>query len=333
MNAIERAELLEKAEDLLRSRDFPALEALVARTTEKDAELEFYLALALSHTGRGERALKIVEALSSRLRPYPGRLSLRALNLEGAILLERGEAVSAGEKFREVLSLGTNQDDPRFVAAASMNLGTIAVFQHQWARAIVELHRAMGVSGSIGLRHQVAGCHHNLGMVFREIGQFARSAGHFDQAKKLYAIWGTDEERLGTEIESALAAGIFGSAPLALRQIERAFTQAAHISSRRLQGEAHRVRGIIQLHLERVRLAVTDLENARQIGLEGEYRLLAAESSELLGRVAAHEGRTAEAAALTKAANEAYSSMNIMGGKADCWLPPRFRAASADRAG
>jgi tetratricopeptide (TPR) repeat protein len=325
MEAIERAELLERAEGLLLERKFSELATLLERDvtarTLQDVQLSFFLALAWSHTGRESAALTLAAQLLKIHRNGPrDRLLIRLLNLEGALLMESGALDAASKRFKEVLSFASVAYDPRFVAAATMNLATINAMQHRFYDAIAELNRAIAVSGSAGLRHQVAGCHHNLGMVLRDSGSFAESSRHFSQARRMYKVWGTQEEQAGTEYESALMIALSGDVRFGLRRAVDALNKIQDMKHLRLEGEALRVVGIVQYLIGEKIFARSCLEKARKIAVDCDLTLLRAESCECLHFLLQDQGLGLEASKLKDEAVELYRTIGIPPGKGVQWM-------------
>jgi len=326
MDAIERSALLEKVEVQMRVRDFQKivqiLETFATDELLQEPHLGFYAALAQSHTGRDADASLLIKQLIQQVRNFPkSRLLLRCLNLEGALLMEAGDLTGACERFDEVLSSAYDIEDRRFVAAAAMNLSTLAAMRHQWDRAILDLTRAMAVSTSAGLRHQVGGCHHNLGMVFRETNFFSRSVTHFERASKLFELWGTREEHVATEYEWSFALARSGQLQLATTKASRALASTRSIGNPRLEGEALRVLGTICMYTGEMEEAKRHLKRSRVLARDLSVPLLMAETAELLEIIARRDGRTSQAAKFRTEADTIYETMGIPYGKALIWFP------------
>jgi tetratricopeptide (TPR) repeat protein len=325
MEPVERAELLERAEQLMFERKFAnlakLLESDVSALSINDPQLSFLLALAWSHTGKEPAAIKLVRQLLGVLRDRSrDGLLIRTLNLEGALLMESGAFSAAGERFQEALSNASATDDPRFVAAATMNLATLNAMQHRWENAIAELNRAIGVSCSAGLRHQVAGCHHNLGMVFREIGSFAESFQHFGHARRILKVWGTKEEQAATDYESALMVALAGDVQFGLKRAVTALGRIRSFPHRRLEGEALRVVGIIHYLDGDPNTAKICLEKAREIAFDLNLTILRAETAECLQILLISQGLNAEAKALEVEAMSLSQVNGIPLGKGVRWM-------------
>jgi len=326
MDAIERSALLGNVEEKMQIRDFESiyeiLEGISGIDLLEEPQLAFYLALARSHTGRETAALNLIRSLLATLRRVTtSRLLLRSLNLEGALLMESGDLVGASERFDEVLSFAYDIQDVRFVAAASMNLSTLAAMRHQWDRAILDLTRSIAVSSNAGMLHQVGGCHHNLGMVFRETNQFGKSVSHFERALKLLEAWGTPEERVATEYEWAFAIARMGQLQYGLHRAVRALECTRRLENLRLEGEARRIVGTILVYNGETKEARLQLEKARLMAKDLRLPMLTAEILEVLALLAGREGKGSEAEEMRGEAVRLYASVGIPHGKIDIWFP------------
>jgi tetratricopeptide (TPR) repeat protein len=325
MQPIERAELLEKVEGLTLNRRFVGLAELLegqaASALKEDSELSFCLALAWSHTGKERAALELISHLLGVLEHGSrDRLLIRALNLEGALLMESGALSAARERFEEVLSFASFTHDSRFVAAATMNLATLDAMQQRWENAIAGLSRAIGVSYSAGIRHQVGGCHHNMGMVFREVRLFSKSYQHFSQARRILKIWGTKEERVATDYESALMVALAGDAQFGLNLAENALRSIQKLDHRRLEGEALRVIGIIRFLHGDYSGAQAYLERAKIVAENLGLMLLRAETAECLGIMFKEQGMDEAAEALDVEAVTLYNKIGVPSGRGQGWM-------------
>ncbi len=324
MTAIERAELLQRAEELVENRAFGMLEELLSDVHLQDPLLRFFNALAHSHNGKDQLALRELNSLLENIKDDSNRLYLRALNLEGVMLMESGQYDAAKARFERVLSLASQRRDLRFIASASLNLGTAAAVRHEWSRSILSLQRAMAFAVSIGNRHYVAGCHHNLAMVFRDTRRLSSAASHFQSASDLYRLWGTDAERLATECEASLMVVLAGDSGLAMARVNRAVRTARWAGLRRLEGEALRIRGVVAAHRHEYQHAISDLRTARRIGREVDNPLLLAEATELLGAIMQYISSGRRGLILSDEARKRFGALNLPGGKADLWLPEDF---------
>jgi tetratricopeptide (TPR) repeat protein len=325
MGPIERNELLERAERLMSQRNFAELAKLLESNTPslgtETPQLLFFLALAWSHIGKQQNALELTHQLLEDLRRGSrDRLLLRALNLEGALLMESGALSEASERFEEVISYGSAAHDPRFIAAATMNLATLHAMRHRWESAIVELHHAIGISRSAGLRHQVGGCHHNMGMIFRELRCFAESSQHFGEARRILKIWGTRAEQIATDYESALMIALAGDFRFGLARAVNALALSQELTDRRFEGEALRVIGIIK-HLIGDRIASKAcLEQANRIAIELDLTPLRAETTECLAIVLECLTLVDEAKDLATQAANLYQTIGIPPGLGARWM-------------
>ncbi|MFN2572076.1 MAG: tetratricopeptide repeat protein [Gemmatimonadales bacterium] len=157
---------------------------------EASAILTLLLGIAHSRLGRLEVGQQWAMVAQLRARSLKDRMmEVRALNVCGAIALERGGIDEATYFFTRAQEEATDDNDMATVGRCSNNLGIIANMQGDYRRAILAYTRAIASYEQAHFARGVAEARHNLGIAFRAQGQLDRAleiAGQaIDEAKRL----------------------------------------------------------------------------------------------------------------------------------------------------
>jgi len=149
-------------------------------------------------------------------------MEVRALNVCGAIALERGGIDEATYFFTRAQEEATDDNDMATVGRCANNLGVIANMQGDYKRAVVAYTRAIAAYEQAHFARGVAESRHNLGMV-------CRAQGRLDRALEIAQIAIDEAQGLGDKQLTAQAvAGLAeihvtrGERDLAMAAIERA---------------------------------------------------------------------------------------------------------------
>jgi tetratricopeptide (TPR) repeat protein len=149
-------------------------------------------------------------------------MEVRALNVCGAIALERGGIDEATYFFSRAQEEATDDSDMATVGRCANNLGIIAHMQGDYRRAVIAYTRAIAAYEQAHFHRGVAEARHNLGIVCRAQGQLDRALEIAHQAIE-------EAERLGDRQLTAQAiAGLAevrvarGESDLAKQEVERA---------------------------------------------------------------------------------------------------------------
>lgn len=110
-------------------------------------------------------------------------------------------ARAALEKMRREL---TYVDDPRAMAAYHMQLGLFDASEYQFAEAVVNLQKALGMYENLQDTVLMASCLLNLGNAYRELNDDAKAIQHYNTALYIYEVNGDDAS-------AALALGFVGN--------------------------------------------------------------------------------------------------------------------------
>src|SRR5437867_4382138 len=190
---------------------------------EESAMLTLLCGIAHSRLGRLEVGQQWAMVAQLRARALKDRMmEVRALNVCGAIALERGGIDEATYFFSRAQEEATDDSDMTTVGRCANNLGIIANMQGDYRRAIIAYTRAIASYEQAHFARGVAEARHNLGIVCRAQGQLDRALEIANQAIQ-------EAERLGDRQLTAQAiAGLAevrvarGESELAKQEVERA---------------------------------------------------------------------------------------------------------------
>jgi tetratricopeptide (TPR) repeat protein len=190
---------------------------------EESAMLTLLYGIAHSRLGRLEVGQQWAMVAQLKARALKDRMmEVRALNVCGAIALERGGIDEATYFFSRAQEEANDDNDMATVGRCSNNLGIIANMQGDYKRAVIAYTRAIAAYEQAHFAKGVAEARHNLGIVTRLQGQLDRALEIAGQAVQ-------EAERLGDRQLSAQAmAGraeihvARGDGDLALKEVERA---------------------------------------------------------------------------------------------------------------
>src|SRR6266446_3361230 len=190
---------------------------------EESALLTLLLGIAHSRLGRLEVGQQWAMVAQLRARSLKDRMmEVRALNVCGAIALERGGIDEATYFFTRAQEEATDGNDMATVGRCANNLGVIANMQGDYRRAVNAYTRAIAAYEQAHFARGVAEARHNLGMV-------CRAQGRLDRALEIAQIAIQDAQALGDQQLTAQAiAGLAeihvtrGDGDRALAEVERA---------------------------------------------------------------------------------------------------------------
>src|SRR6266576_984075 len=166
---------------------------------EESALLTLLLGIAHSRLGRLEVGQQWAMVAQLRARSLKDRMmEVRALNVCGAIALERGGIDEATYFFTRAQEEASDDNDQATVGRCSNNLGVIANMQGDYRRAVVAYTRAIAAYEQANFSRGVAEARHNLGMV-------CRAQGQLDRALEMAQIAIREAEQLGDQQLTAQA--------------------------------------------------------------------------------------------------------------------------------
>jgi len=187
------------------------LEVLSADTRERRTPYALLAAEAHGRLGAYAEAARWADAALVIARTRGERFAeLRARNYKGAIALERGDVDAAELHCAAALDLARMLEDHAAQARCLNNLGIIANLQGDPRAALASYHLALAAYQQAGLVRGMAETQHNIGISWRDLGDYARALVAAEEAVRLA------EQQVRDEALSAQA--IAGRAELHLLQ-------------------------------------------------------------------------------------------------------------------
>jgi len=291
----------------------------------REPEAALLAATAATRLGRYGTGVSMAEGALAQFRARGDRDGrMRALNLLGVIAFERGHLDEAERTLGESLELARELDDSLMAARASNNLASLAQLGER-PEVALSLYRSALVSYQrLGDRRGMAETHHNLGLVFRQMGRLHDARETVEQAVRLAD---------GAPDGSLRALTLTGQAELhlGLGELARA-RQDATVAQQLAQNsgdevgaaEAGRLRALVGLAEGDLTLALTQAEAARTTAARHGSALLQGESAAAAARVLRALGRLDEAEDLRTEARTLFERLGAVN-----WLR-EFDAAWAE---
>jgi tetratricopeptide (TPR) repeat protein len=238
---------------------------------------------------------------------------MRALNLLGVIRFERGRLGEAEESFAEALDLAAGLGDSLTAARVCNNLASAIHLRGRPESAIGLYRGALLGYQRLGDRRGAAEAYHNLGLMYRQLGEWRNAEDATAEALRHAEVVG---ER------GLLALATTGRAELmverehlaqAWRELERAGRWAAEAGDEVGSAEVQRVRALAAYKGGDLEAAITHAEAARATALAFDSAVLAAECSAVLALALKRLGRPAEAEQRRAEAEAGFSSLGALG--------------------
>ena len=190
---------------------------------ERSPMLTLLSGIAHSRLGRLNVGQQWAMVAQLRARMLGDRtVEVRALNVCGAIALERGGIDEATYFFTRAQEEALQDNDMATVGRCANNLGIIANMRGDYRRAITAYTRAIAAYKEARYERGVVESQHNLGITYREQGQLDRAMQAADAAMR-------EAERLGDQrLKAQALAGVAeiqlerGQSELAIQGAERA---------------------------------------------------------------------------------------------------------------
>jgi tetratricopeptide (TPR) repeat protein len=162
------------------------LQGLPADTLERRTPYALLAAEAHGRLGAYEEAERWAQAAHVIARARGERhAELRARNYQGAIALERGDVDAAELYFAAALDLARLLEDAAAQARCFNNLGIIANLQGNPGAALASYHLALAAYQQAGLARGMAETEHNIGISWRDLGDYARALVAAEEAVRL----------------------------------------------------------------------------------------------------------------------------------------------------
>jgi len=226
---------------------------------------------------------------------------MRAENLLGAVAWETGAVGDAERYFGTALELAHGLDDSLMTARASNNLASVAHLTGRPDLALSLYRTALLSYQRLGDRRGMAETTHNLGIAFRQLGQWTDAERAAEEAVR-HADQSGDAALRGLALVGLAELHLELKAwPLAEREVERAAVLAAEGKDPIGVAEAGRLRALLHLGLGHagaaLREALTARDEAHELGtalLEAECTSVAARAARALGNGEQAEGLRAD---------------------------------------
>ncbi len=292
----------------------PAPDDLTSQLRELVRIGRFREALDAFHTGGGDTARADARLLAATAATRLGELDLaeslaveavrrfaergdfdgrmRGLNLLGVIGFERGRLPEAEQRLAEALGLAYRLEDSLLAARACNNLASVAHLQGRPEQAVGLYRGALLGYQRLGDRRGTAETYHNLGLTYRQLGDY-------DEAEKAVSQAVRHAESVGEPTLMALTSGgraelriDRGDAELAGPELDRASRMAELAGDMIGVAELRRIRAVAAWKARRYEEALDQAEAGRQTAVEHDVALLKAECAALIALAARALGRT-----------------------------------------
>ena len=310
----ESLEILNQAQQLSETGQHAAvLEYLGGR---RDEELEDSPTLALlygiaqARLGSPAAGHRWVSVALEKSRERGDRvIEARALNVCGAIALERGQIDRAAEYFTHAIAEAEREGNRATVGRCANNLGIIANLRGDYGRAIGSYTMATAAFQQVGLQNGIAEALHNLAISYRDQGDLDAALHTADRA--LEAATDAENPRLiaqslGGRAEIRL---LLGDVQVARREVEHSLEKHREVGN--VVGEAEDLRVLAGVHaaMDQPSEAERTLRDVVSRAEQRQRPLLAAQAERDLARLLYHLSRLDEAAELARTARVRFSEL------------------------
>src|SRR5919198_1682793 len=278
---------------------------------EESALLTLLCGIAHSRLGRLEVGQQWAMVAQLRARALKDRMmEVRALNVCGAIALERGGIDEATYFFTRAQGEATDDNDLATVGRCANNLGVIASLQGDHKRAVVAYTRAIASYEQAHFARGVAESRHNLGIA-------CRAQGRLDRAHDIAQLAIQDAQALGDQQLTAQAvAGLAeilvarGDGERALVEVDRALATHRELKDPVREAEDLRIRAGALAALGRREEAETVLRDVIQRATEHGRPLLLAMAERDLALLLIRAGDVNEGKAAAQRARSTFQRLN-----------------------
>ncbi len=240
-------------------------------------------------------------------------VEVRALNVYGAIALERGGIDEATYFFTCVQAQAMESGDLATVGRCANNLGIIANMQGDHGRAVGAYTMALAAYQRAGLGRGVAETRHNLGITYRDKGDLIRAMQEADdavEAAKQLEDAALHAQALAGRAEIRIARG---EAAIAIREAERALALHEELGDEVRQTEDLRILGCALAQACRFDEAAVKLRDVIARGKAHDRPLLIASAQRDLAHLLDQTSQRDEAYHLAVEAREAFDRLNAHG--------------------
>jgi len=272
----------------------------------------------------------------SRARVLGDRtLELRALNVCGAIALERGGISEATDFFTRAQDEAMQENDMATLGRCANNLGIIANMEGDYGRAVGAFTRAIAAYQKARYDRGVAESQHNLGIAYREQGRLDDAMQAADAAVR-------ESERLGDrQLKAQALAGraeiqiARGEPGVAVREAQRAVVVHRDLKDAVRETEDLRILGVALGMTGKTGEGAAMLREVIARATKHERPLLVALAQRDLAQLLRREGDVAAAKEMAQTARAALDRLGakVEVAKLDIWLRDRTFQKTDDVAG
>ncbi|HEX9279605.1 MAG TPA: tetratricopeptide repeat protein [Gemmatimonadales bacterium] len=310
---------LHAAQELADAGRYADLLSYLGERAQNEVEQSPMLALlsSIGHSrmGRLDLGQQWSQVALSRARVLGDRrLELRALNVCGAIALERGGINEATHFFTRAQEEAMQDNDMATLGKCANNLGIIANMQGDYGRAVGSYTRAIAAYQAARSEQGIAEAQHNLAIAYRELG-------HLDDAMQSADAAVREAERLGDRrLKAQALAGraeiraVRGEPELAVREAGRALAVHRELQDPVLETEDMRILAVALGMTGKTEEATAMFREVVSRATEHGRPLLVAVAQRDLAYLLAREG---DFAAAQEAAHAARATFHRLGAKAD----------------
>ena len=259
------------------------VEQLTDAELREAPEIEIEMARAFARTGRFERATaRATTALWSARVRRDLRSQMRANLVLGGIAFEQGHPRAAEHHYGLVRVLATSLGDRQIQQKVTNNLSLLALQRQDFEAAEALLQAALRLAEELADIRAQAEVLHNLNITNRNLGQFelgARAGQRAAQLAEHMNDWSMVAMALGGLAETSLWIGASDDLdPL----IDRAIDSARRANDPVREANAGRIRAVLSLKRKQLTAAYEQADAARQIALNHQADLLAAECTAIM---------------------------------------------------
>lgn len=273
------------------------------------ARYGFMLADAARRVGGFPDVLELNTAVVEAARGLNTETFCDALNLQGVLLLEAGNAEGARRAWFDLVDAATLADNATHVARASNNLGVAAILAMQLEEAVTAFQRAVAAYLRSSYSRGLAQSHHNLGIVFRELDHADEAHSHFQRAITFGYSADCIDDVARAEAEMALLyVYVEKNAPAATAVAQSALKRYLELAQPAGIANALRVTGICALAADNLESAEPSLQAALGMASQRNMRLLEGETLLALGSLARRKGKNLHARQLEQQAKDVFAS-------------------------
>ena len=282
---------------------------------EQSPMLTLLCGIAHSRLGRLDLGQQWAMVAQLRARMLGDRtLEVRALNVSGAVALERGGIDEASYFFTRAQEQAMQDNDMATVGRCANNLGVIANMQGDYARAVGAYTRAIAAYEQARYHRGIAESRHNLGITYREQGRLDQALEAADAAVR-DAEWLDDRGFKAQALAGRAEIRVAQHEPkLAIREAQEALAIHRELKDGVLESEDLRILAVALDLAGRTRDAADMLRAVIARATEHDRPLLGATAQRDLAGLL---HRTGDQAAATVMSQAARATFHRLGAKAE----------------